>query len=123
MSRFTLKMDFKHRVIALTLGPIAAISLSWGAYCTYVQMTDLEDKLVVWGESMVLRLAHTGALGITTRNAEFLNNLSQLALQEHEVSSVAFYSPTGELLGHGGTMTFPRTLPNFTELKTRIFTI
>lgn len=106
-----MQLGIKHRVLLLALVPTITISVLLVVYFVSTRLQDLQEAFRAQGEAMALKLGPAGEYGVFSKNSLQLENLATAALKEPNVSSVSFYTPTGEIIATGGKPASPFILP------------
>lgn len=86
----------RHQVLLLAVVPTLTVSILLVAYFTSSRLQDLEQNFYDRGEAIALKLAQASEYGVFSRNSDILQTLSQSALKEYDVKSVACYTETGQ---------------------------
>ncbi|TCV87346.1 EAL domain-containing protein [Sulfurirhabdus autotrophica] len=97
------KWGIKGKILFLALMPAAAIALLLGVHFTSSRISDLEQSLENRGNAIVRQLAPASEYGVISGNHEILQNLTDAALREADVSAVSIYNISGTLLAESGT--------------------
>ncbi len=104
------KWGIKGKILFLALMPAAAIALLLGVHFTTSRIADLEQSLENRGNAIARQLAPASEYGVISGNHEILQNLTDAALREADVSAVSIYDMSGTLLAESGTR-MERQLP------------
>lgn len=98
MKRLTLK----HRILLFSLLPTLVMATAFSVYFCYQRVNDLEKNLLDRGYSIIRQLIPTSKYGLYTHNQQLLQELTNAALVNPSLHSIAIYNKQGKLMAYTG---------------------
>ncbi|MCU1716735.1 response regulator [Pseudomonas sp. 5P_3.1_Bac2] len=95
-------LGIKGRVLLLTLLPTSLLALVLGGYFTWMQLSGLNSQLLQRGQMITEQLAPLAAPALLANDAQVLQRIAELALEQGDVRSVNFLSSDQQPLAHAG---------------------
>lgn len=96
-------LKIQARVFLITLVPTLVISLLLGSYVIIARINDAKAQLTHYGEVMLNHVVRTSRNGVMKNDRQILQEITNLALEEKDLQSIAFFGPDHELLAYSGS--------------------
>lgn len=96
------KLDIRTRVLLAAIIPATLIAVLLAWYFTRNRIQDLETSLYGRGNALVRQLAVASEYGVFSGNRERLRQLADSTMREADLSGVAIFDATGDLLASSG---------------------
>jgi len=91
------------RVFIIALIPTLVISLLLGTYVVISRIGDAKAQLNHYGEVLLSHIVRTSRNGVMKNDRQILQEITNLALEEKDLQSIAFFGPDHELLAYSGS--------------------
>lgn len=109
------ELTIRTRVFLLALIPIIFFSLCLGTFVISSRINDLETELMLHGELILNHIASSSRHSILNENKAELHELTDVALEEKDLQSIAFFDHHKVLLAYDGCED-----PKFPEFQKKI---
>lgn len=96
------KLDIRTRVLLAAIIPATLIAVLLAWYFTRNRIQDLETSLYGRGNALVRQLAVASEYGVFSGNRERLRQLADSTMREADLSGVAIFDASGDLLASSG---------------------
>lgn len=106
---------FRERVIAVAVLPATIIAAVLASYFLLLRYADAEQAFIHRGHSLIKLFTPATEYGVFSGNAEELQRLAAALAGEADISGIAIYSRSGQLLAKLGTLRLtkdPQRLPD-----------
>jgi len=98
-----LGLGIQKRLLMIAILPTLLISIIFGSYIIYSKVHQSENQLKIYGNTILNHVLHNARHALLKNDRRKLEDIARTALEEKEVISLSFYTPSKNLLSMNGT--------------------